>query len=582
MMLLYFKAIWESQVKNLRGRDKMKILPFILLFFLAAGCKPDIKVNDIRLDWDNNKKKVTAKVSNNSFIGTGHFSVSFKGIELPQSDSGTAEIIKEVESLGAFSSVWLDVDFRPVESAENDHLWNVNEIIVYADHRDEIGEEHENNNLKSKDVPFNSRLPIIIIDTAGQQIVDEPKIPAQMKIINRCAAACHIQRNFIYDTTFDYNGKIGIEIRGQSSQSFDKKQYGFETLDSSGNELSVSLLGMPEESDWILQGPYSDKTLMRNVIAYDLSNKMGRYASKTKFVEVFLNDTSAALSKNNYIGVYVLMEKIKRDRNRINVTKLLNTDNSEPQISGGYILKIDKINGVDSYFTTSLGTRIIHVYPDGGSITTEQKVWITNYMNDFETALNGPDFADPVVGYAKYIDVDSFVDYYLLNELLKNVDSLRISTYMHKNRSGKLTMGPVWDFDLSTGNAGHITGGSDSIGWYLTIAPTVGDLRVPFWWGRLLEDNAFRQKLANRWTELKYTVFDITKVETTIDSTASLLKEAQARNFNRWPILGTSVWPDRGTPNPGETYETLTENLKTWLQDRSTWIDSNINYPILP
>ncbi|MCB0286914.1 MAG: CotH kinase family protein, partial [Calditrichaeota bacterium] len=175
-----------------------------------------------------------------------------------------------------------------------------------------------------------SNLPIVVINTNGQTIPDEPKITVNMGIIWNENG----QRNFLSDPFNHYDGLIGIEIRGSSSQMFPKKQYGFETRDADGEDLDVELLGMPEESDWILHAPYSDKSLMRNVLAYDFANRMGRYASRTHYCELVLN--------GEYMGVYILMEKIKRDDNRVNIKKLDEDEISGVDLTGGYIIKIDK------------------------------------------------------------------------------------------------------------------------------------------------------------------------------------------------------------------------------------------------
>ena len=180
-----------------------------------------------------------------------------------------------------------------------------------------------------------SNLPIVILDTEGQDIPDEPKITARMQIIDNGPNT----RNSVLDTPTGYDGFIGIELRGSSSQAFPKKQYGVETRDEAGDNLNVSLLGMPEENDWVLYAPYSDKSLMRNVLAYELARRMGRYASRTRFVEVVLN--------GDYQGVYVLMEKIKRDRNRVDINNLKEDEISGDDLTGGYLIRIDRRDGFE-------------------------------------------------------------------------------------------------------------------------------------------------------------------------------------------------------------------------------------------
>ena len=174
-----------------------------------------------------------------------------------------------------------------------------------------------------------SNLPIFIINTNGQQIVDEPKITAHMGVIFNGDGNI----NNVTDSMNAYNGYIGIEIRGSSSQSFPKKQYGVETRDSLGEDLKVSLLGFPEETDWILSAPYNDKTLMRDPVTYKLSNEIGRYASRSRYCEVIIN--------GDYKGVYILFEKIKRDKNRVDVKKISESDTTGDALTGGYIIKIE-------------------------------------------------------------------------------------------------------------------------------------------------------------------------------------------------------------------------------------------------
>ena len=409
---------------------------------------------------------------------------------------------------------------------------------------------------------FTSNLPIVIIDTFGQWIRDEPKIPASMKIIYDKSGG----RNTLNSRHIDFEGKIGIELRGKTSLRFPKNQYGVETQDAEGNDKDVSLLQLSAESDWVLNGPYSDKTLMRNYLAYAFSNRIGRYASKTKFVELFLNERGDKTIKDrHYVGVYLLIEKIKRGKDRVDIKPLKPAD-----ITGGYILKIDKPDWYETYFFTDYGTRLFHVYPKGHEMSTAQKAWIQNYMSEFEAALAGKDFKDPERGYAKYIDTDAFIDHFIINELFRNIDGFRNSTYMHKDSGGKLTMGPVWDFNLSMGNSSFNEGWKTD-GWLIYTN------RVPFWWDRLLQDKNFTQKLAKRWKELRKDILATSKLLDEIDRTAKFLSEAQKRNFQKWRVLGRRVF---GNPTWGlPTYQQEVKQMKTWLQARLKWIDTHIESP---
>lgn len=417
-----------------------------------------------------------------------------------------------------------------------------------------------------------SNLPIVVIDTHGQAIPDEPKIAADMGIIYNGPGV----RNNLSDPFNHYNGKIAIEIRGSSSQQFPKKQYGFETKDAQGEDLDVSLLNMPEEADWILSASYSDKTLMRNVLAYKLANDMGRYASRTQFCEVVLN--------GDYHGVYMLMEKIKRDKNRVNISKMEPTDISGDALTGGYIIKIDKLEGsdTDGWYSTFLPypgawQRIYYQYdtPKLEDLAPEQISYIKNFVFTFENLMTKPEYADPQNGYAQYIDIDSFVDYFILNEISRNVDGYRLSTFMHKDRDskgGKLKMGPAWDYDLAFGNADYYNGAMLA-DWQVDFRVQSDGFQIPFWWQKLMQDSTFTSRVYARWRELRAGVLETARVHAYLDSMAAYIDEAQKRNFERWPILGTYVWPNAFI---GQTYAEELNYLKEWLNLRMLWMEARI------
>lgn len=409
-----------------------------------------------------------------------------------------------------------------------------------------------------------SNLPLLIIDTYGKWIPDEPKTPAHMKIIYDESGG----RNGLDSTHINFDGKIGIEIRGQTSQMFSKKQYGIETQDDTGNDKDVSLLGMPAGSDWVLNGPYADKALMRNYLAYEFSNRIGRYATRTRYVEVFLNTNGdSEIQSQHYVGVYLLIEKIKRGKGRVPIKSLQQSQTEFPDVTGGYILKIDKADQQERFFFTNHGTRLAYVYPKERNMTWEQKQWIQRYMNDFEYALADSEYNDPDIGYAKYIDVDSFIDHFIINELFKNIDGFRYSAYMYKDRNGKLNMGPVWDFNLSMGNA-NINRGVETDSWLIYTNP------VPFWWHRLITDYNFKQKLVRRWKILRKKELSNSALFDEIDQTVEYLSEAQKRNYQRWPVLRHPLF---ASPGPGPpTYQGQVDSMKAWLKTRLQWMDTNI------
>lgn len=421
---------------------------------------------------------------------------------------------------------------------------------------------------------ISSNLPVIVISTNnGQAIIDDPKIPAKLKIYNKGAG----QRNYLTDLP-QFDGNIGIEIRGSSSQMFPKKSYGFESWDIPGNSIDVSFLGMPAESDWILNANYTDKSLIRNVMAYQLWQNLGHYATRYQFVEVILNE--------QYQGIYIFSEKIKRDKNRVNISKISTTENSGDEVTGGYIFKIDKQTGSggtgwnSSYLPSAIsnGQKIFfqYEYPKDVDITTQQKNYLQGNVYDFETALKSATFADTLNGFRKYAVENTFIDYFLVNELSKNVDGYRLSTFLNKERDskgGKIRMGPVWDYDIAWHNANYCEGDVTS-GWAYQF-PCYDDYwQVPFWWSRLLEDPRYVNNLACRWQNLRQNKLSDAWFDNYIDSISGQLMEAQVRNFTQWPILGVYVWPN---PWPyASTYAGEISSLKTWMHNRLSWLDANM------
>ena len=415
-------------------------------------------------------------------------------------------------------------------------------------------------------------IPHVQINTLNKEIVDEPKISSKMIITK--------------DSMILYDGNIGIEYRGSSSQSFDKKSYGFETWDEENEDMDYPLLGFPEEEDWIFYGPYSDKTLIRNKLIYDLSNQIGRYASRTKFCELTIN--------NQYMGVYVFMEKLKRDKNRIAIKKLENDDLDSINISGGYIIKIDKSddeNGEQVYndfnafisnykpnYATYQSIWFNYEYPKPKDIHNEQKQYINSYFDNFERALSGINFKDSLSGYRKYIDVESFIDFFILNELSNNLDGYRLSTYLHKNRNEKLKIGPIWDFNLSFGNGNYCNGDKYDT-WTYKFNETCSDdfWLIPFWWEKLLEDPYFVNKLKERWNELRKKELSDENIFQMIQNYISILKNesgAVYRNYSKWNVIGKYLWPNNYV---GNSYESEIDYLIKWISKRNNWLDKSIN-----
>lgn len=415
-----------------------------------------------------------------------------------------------------------------------------------------------------------STLPLVIINTGSNIIQQDVKSIVDMGIIDNGPA----KMNYLTDNWNNYNGKAGIEIRGSSSTMFDKKNYGIELWRTAEDDTTFSLMSLPAESDWILHGPFSDKTLVRNYLAYALARDMRHYASRTRFCELFLND--------QYRGLYVLIERIKRDSARVDIAKLLPTDVTGDQLTGGYIVKIDRSAGnfTDGWFSPYIGTGtegtspfFAYCYPQRDKIGPGQKTYIKNKITAFENALHGSNFLDPYVGYKTFIDVSSFVDYFILVELSKNTDGYRLSTFLHKDRDGKdprIHMGPIWDYDIAFGNADYYEA-FNTFGWSYTFKSDMWG--TPFWWSKMLTDPYFVNLLYCRWHDFRQGVLSDESIMARIDSAINVIGDAADRNFEQWPIHGQYVWPNYYV---GATYDQDVNYMKTWIKARAAWLDSHI------
>lgn len=417
-------------------------------------------------------------------------------------------------------------------------------------------------------------LPVIVMTTDSLlTIPNEPKIPGTMKVF------------------FDENGglnfpfgvpvlesRMAIEVRGASSQSFPKKSFGFETQDEEGDGIDVEILGLPEEEDWILYAPYTDKSFLRDAITYQLGNDLGPYAPRTRAVEFYLN--------GDYMGIYWLEEKIKRDKNRVDIKKLNPADTLGDVLTGGYILKVDRDDGPGTYLVSEhKGTfeaeeiRIVYEDPEGPDLHPKQQAYIRDFIADFENALFGDDFSDPVLGYKRYVDVRSAVDFFIISELGHNVDAYRLSTFLYKDRDSEdslLHFGPLWDFNLAYGNVDYCNCQFIE-GWAYENSGSCGN--TPRWWARFLEDPEFQNHLRCRYDSLRQTVLSTAAVLDYIDVQSEILASPQSRNYDRWPILGMYIWPNFYI---GDTYQQEVNYMKQWLIGRLNWMDEHLPGECLP
>ena len=407
-----------------------------------------------------------------------------------------------------------------------------------------------------------STLPLFIITTENNtEIVDEPKINAHLGIIDNAGL------NNLGDAYTGYDGVIGIEIRGASSQGFPKNNFGFETRLSNGENNNVSLLGMPSENDWVLHGPYSDKSLLRNSLAYHMGSQTGQYTPRTHLCELYIN--------NDYRGVYMLTEKIKRDKTRVDIASLKPEDLSGEELTGGYILQIDRddeSSNIDGWYSGSSPTKFYSYHdPKAEDLEAVQREYLKTYLTSFEEDMESTDY---YWKYKSYVDVPSWIDYFLVTEMGKHIDAYKLSFYMHKKKStngGKLHFGPLWDFNLGFGNFNFVCS-PEPEGWTYEFQGTC-DNSHPFWVKKLTDIPEVSDQINCRWNKLRNGPLHIDSLMQYIDARIAEMGDAPSRNFERWNILGQYVWPNDFV---GDTYEEEVDFLKTWLTTRLTWMDNNM------
>lgn len=293
--------------------------------------------------------------------------------------------------------------------------------------------------------------------------------------------------------------RSGVQIRGSSTEGITKSSYKLELRDEFDLDLDAALLGLPEESDWVLYAPNRfDPVLIHNPFIHQLSRDMNFYSPRTRFVELYFNKSTGPLSATHYAGIYVLEEKIKIGPDRVNIDRLKPEDAQLPEVSGGYLMKIDRIDPGDSGFAAA-GARAAYVDPKEREIKTAQrlpqKTYLQNYFSAFSKALNSVQWRDPLAGYPAYIEVDNWIDFHVLEVLSGNVDALVLSTYFHKPRQGKIQFGPHWDFDRALGS----TDGRDNNPRTWNTGPFFGSA----WWSKVFTDKDFWQKWVDRWQDLR-------------------------------------------------------------------------------
>ncbi len=470
-------------------------------------------------------------------------------------------------------------------------------------------------------------LPIVFIDTKNKcldQNVTE-KIPATMSVLDAAT-------NNVADSAKGTHYDIGIKVRGQSSAKFPKPGYSVEVRDEKGEGMDVSLFGLPPGDDWVFHGPYVDKSLMRNALAHWLFRQAGHYSPRSRHFDLYINGV--------YRGVYVLLEKIKRGKYRVNVSKLKETDVAGDSVTGGYIWAFDKTGtntggmgneDIDKEgFKTADGLNVIMHYPKKENLQQQQQAYLKKYLEDLENLFkNGKNGS----GYENYVDMTSALDYVLHEEVTNNSDSYWCSFFLHKpkdSKGGKVTLGPAWDFNLAMSNGsqpengGNNNGGNNGFNWNMwggggggggmgssgttgwqiesSMKTGMSGLKIPNWLLGMWKDSHYQSELKKRWAELRSGVWHTKTMDVYLDSMKTYLTKAADRNFKRWPNLGKSSGQGDSDPQPmkycnqgggqqgmwsmnmpmggynADTWDGEFEHLRKKMKERMAWMDQQLGF----
>jgi hypothetical protein len=381
------------------------------------------------------------------------------------------------------------------------------------------------------------------------------------------------QTSLLQTPTFATRG--GFHLRGQSSSNFEKAPYRLELWDNKNKDAQYPIMNMPADGDWILVGPYPDKSLIRNALAYDIGKDIGLQVPRYTFVEVYINLDNQPLSSNDYQGVYMLTEKIEIDKDRLNIKKLKKNDLAEPDITGGYLMQFNMMAAEEPLIKGNGWSDLELTEPD--DLQPQQKEWITNYIQKVHNAIHSSNPSNPQTGYPAYIDVDSFINFIIQNELARQGDSYMRSTRIYKDRGKKLTAGPLWDFDLGydsfTGMMGMPGMQQSTEGWQ--FQPMFGGMSsTTDWYNTLMQDPSFQSKINARWQELRRGPLSDAQLIARVKNLSAPLTNAAKRNFQKWNILSTATIGGFGTQTT-QTWEEQLTIIQNFLLKRAAWLDNS-------
>jgi hypothetical protein len=425
---------------------------------------------------------------------------------------------------------------------------------------------------------FSSDLPIVIVDGygGGESTDKDLYLHAAVMVFEPDAATGLASLAALPS----FAARAGYHVRGQSSARFPQASYRIELWDNADDDADYPVLGMPAESDWALIAPYYDRTLIRNPFIYTLGRELGLEAPHTAHAEVFLNHELRPLERGDYQGIYWVTETIKNAEARTDLAQLRETDTALPELSGGYIFKFDQAaaeepelvctgsaplpSGFGGMQNGPGGTCWIDLeVVDPDPLAPEQAAWLTDYVQSLHDALH----ATPIGDYAAYIDVSSFVDYLIVNELSRNVDAYVRSAYFFKDRDGKLEAGPLWDYNFSLA-----VGGQNSIdpegGFQYDGSRNVND-----WFPRLTADQAFMAQVTTRWGELREGPLSDDALERRVAELSAPLASAIARDYEKWSVAQVYENPGIVRGPTDSSWEAQLDALRAYLAQRAAWID---------
>jgi hypothetical protein len=414
--------------------------------------------------------------------------------------------------------------------------------------------------LSTNVVGFTSSLPLLVMETFGKDApVSTHEWFAHLSFFEPVNGRASLTNQPTLAT------RAAHHQRGSTSGGMPQAGFALDLVDEFNEPKARALLGMPSDSDWILYAPNGyDPVLFHNPFIHQLSRDMGRYSPRTRFVEAFVVRSAGSVREAHYQGLYVLEEKIKIGKERVNLDRLDGDDLKPPRVTGGYMMKFDRLGPGESGFAASGDRGLVYVEPKEQTILLPQRApqreYLQSFFADFDRALRGPQWKDPAAGYRAFLDVEAAIDFHVLEVLSGNVDAMVLSTYFHKPRGGKIVCGPHWDFDRALGSLDP----RDENPRVWETGPFFGGI----WWPRLFSDPDFWQAWVDRWQELRGNHFSLTNMNRLIDQLAEEVRDAQPRQYVRWAF----------TPRGG-SYQSEIALMKSWLSNRMDFIDGQLAQP---